>query len=537
LLSNTSKGVLDAREDTLLIITVRKNRNLTQARYRLRHLVALAIPVLAILAVVVTARANAASNSPQRADANQLLADSLRAVGGQERLEAIKGMTLTATRATAINAVASSDEAPPMIFDRVTDQMDFGTRMLKETSSLNFTGLSADINTISIYTPEGGYTDSAGSLAPLDPTFVYRAEDLFLTHPLLALLSAAQDQRAELGKADSVAGFSCTWVAFTAHAVPMKTCINNASKLPVALEIKRDYPQDDYAALWGTFVTRYTFTNWTIEPNGVFFPRTWREETGHGENSVIYVQNIVFSMKAAAPIHVPDNFKQAFAKTMARTPTEQAAENHGTGEPQELGDGVYVLPGKLYLRNVLLVRQSDGIVIVEAPVSPENSAYVRKQATKLFPGAKIKALISTDNIWGHVAGVAGYGDAGVSLYVLDRNVDLVARLLEAGGAKSGSIRAVAAKTTIGSGTNAVEVIPYRTAYGAKMMAVYLPDQKLLWASDLFLPKPWQPEFQTEHLWEIRSLIDREQLAVERVMGDHRPPEEWAVVVKEIPEGV
>jgi hypothetical protein len=70
-----------------------------------------------------------------------------------------------------------------------------------------------------------------------------------------------------------------------------------------------------------------------------------------------------------------------------------------------------------------------------------------------------------------------------------------------------------------------------------MMAVYLPDQKLLWASDLFLPKPWQPEFQTEHLWEIRSLIDREQLKVERVMGDHRPPEEWAVVVKEIPEGV
>jgi hypothetical protein len=522
----------------LLTITPLKNLKLKQTPHKLSPLTgALVAPALAMLFVVAGAPPNAASQSPQPTDVRKLLADSVHAVGGQERLEAIKGMTLNATRTTPMDAVASQDEAPPMIFDRVTDQMDFGAMTLKETSSLNFTGLPSDINSISVYTPQGGYTDSAGNLAPLDPTFVYRAQDLFLTHPLLALLSAARDQNAQLERTESVSGSSCTWIAFTAGSVPMKICVNESSKLPVALEIKRNYPQDDYTSLWGTFVTRYTFTNWTIEPNGVFFPRTWREETGHGENSIIYVQNISFSTKTSAPLAVPDNFKQAFTKTMSRTPTEQAAENYGTGEPKDLGDGIYVLPGKLYMRNVLLIRQADGVVIVEAPVSPENSAFVRSQAAKLFPGTKVKALISTDNIWGHVAGVAGYGDPGISLYVLDRNVDLVTRLMEAGGTKSGNIRSVAAKTTIGSGANAVEVIPYRTAYGAKMMAVYLPDKKLLWASDLFLPKPWQPEFQTEHLWEIRSLINREQLKVERVMGDHRPPEEWAVVVKEIPEGV
>jgi hypothetical protein len=522
-------------EATLLIVAAQKNLRSKEAVYRLSRLV-LAFSALAIL-LIAAASANAGSGAPESADVHQVIADALHAVGGQERLEAIKGMTLSATRATAIDAVASHDEAPPMLFDRVTDQMDFGAKTLKETSSLNFTGLASDINSISIYTPQGGYTDSAGALTPLDPTFVYRAEDLFLIHPLLALLSAAHDQKAELGKTDSISGSSCRWVAFAASGVPTRICIDDSSKLPIALEIKRDYPQDDYAFLWGTFVTRYTFTNWTIEPNGVFFPRTWREETGHGENSIIYVQSISFSSKAAAPFKVPDDFKQAFAKTMARTATEQATENYGSAPPQDLGDGVYVLPGKLYLRNVLLIRQTDGVVVVEAPVSVENSAYVRNEAAKLFPGTKIKALISTDNIWGHVAGVAGYGDAGIPLYVLDRNVDLVTRLMEAGGAKSSNIRSVAAKITIGSGSNAVEVIPYRTSYGAKMMAVYLPDKKLLWASDLFLPKPWQPEFQTEHLWEIRQLIEREQLKVERVMGDHRPPEDWAAVVKEIPEAV
>jgi hypothetical protein len=530
--------VLATLEATLLTITPLKNFGLKQARYKVpRFTVALAVTALATLLAVTAAPANAATNSPQPADTHKLLADSLHAVGGQERLEAIKGMTLTATRTTPIDSVASNDEAPPMLFDRVTDQMDFAAKTLKETSALNFTGLSSDINSISVYTPQGGYTDSSGNLAPLDPTFVYRAQDLFLTDPLLALLSAAQDQNAQLGKSELVTGSSCTWISFTADSVPMKICINDSSKLPVALEIKRDYPQDDYTSLWGTFVTRYVFTNWTIEPNGIFFPRTWREETGHGENSIIYVQNVTFSTKNPAPLTVPDNFKQAFAKTMSRTPADQAAENNGTAEPKDLGDGIFVLPGKLYMRNVVLIRQQDGVVIVEAPVSAENSAYVRNQAAKLFPGAKIKALISTDNIWGHVAGVAGYGDPSISLYVLDRNVDLVKHLMEASGAKSGNIRSVAAKTTIGSGANSIEVIPYRTAYGAKMMAVYLPDKKLLWASDLFLPKPWQPEFQTEHLWEIRSLINREQLDVQRIMGDHRPPEEWAVVAKEIPEGV
>jgi len=479
-----------------------------------------------------------ASKSPRPStDAQRLLTESLAAVGGRERLGAIKGMRMTATRVTAINAVASSDDAPPMLFDRVTDQLDFEARTLKETSSLDFTGLSSDINTISVYTPQGGYTDSAGNLNALDPAFIYRAEDLFLIHPLLSLLTAARDRSAVIVKSDSVAGFPCTWMAFTSGVIPTRVCLSDINKLPVALEIQRNYPQDDYASLWGTFTTRYIFTDWTIEPNGIFFPRTWREDTGHGENSFIYVQSIVFDTKPSPPIEVPDNFKQAFAKTMSRSPAELAAENYGTTDPLDLGGGIYILPGKLYLRNVLLIRQSDGIVIVEAPVSPENSVHVREEAAELFPGTKLKAVISTDNIWGHVAGVAGYRDSGVPLYVLDRNVDLVKSLMAAAGAKSSNIRSVASMVTIGSGNNAVEVIPYRTAYGARMMAVYLPDKKLLWASDLFLPKTWQPDFQVEHLWEIRSLIDREHLQVDRVMGDHRPPENWALVSKDIPSGV
>jgi hypothetical protein len=33
------------------------------------------------------------------------------------------------------------------------------------------------------------------------------------------------------------------------------------------------------------------------------------------------------------------------------------------------------------------------------------------------------------------------------------------------------------------------------------------------------------------------MIAREHIQVERIMGDHRPPEEWTAVLKDIPDGV
>jgi hypothetical protein len=477
------------------------------------------------------------ANRPGHPDVRQVLEESLQAMGGAEKFGAVRGLILTATRTTPVNSVASTDDAPPMLIERVTEQMDLEKKTLKETSSLNFTGLAADINTVSVYSPQGGFTDSNGDLSALAPAFVYRAEDLFLITPMLALQSAARDSRAVLGDTESVSGFPCTWISFSSESTPMRICVSVTNKLPVALEFARDYPQDDYAALWGKFVTRYTFTRWTIDPSGRFFPRTWREETGHGQNSMFYVQSVTFSTSSPTPVSVPANFKEEFAKTMGRTPAEQAAENYGSDDPVSLGNGVYALPGKLYRRNVLLVRQTDGVVIIEAPVSPQHSDYVKSQAARLFPGLKIKAVVSTDNIWGHVAGIAGYADTGIPLYVLDRNVNLIRRLLEVDGTKHNQIHLVASRTTIGSGINSIELIPYRTPYGARMMAVYLPSEKLLWASDLFLPKRWQVDDQAEHLWEIRQMIAREQIQVERIMGDHRPPEEWAAVIKDIPDGV
>ena len=66
------------------------------------------------------------------------------------------------------------------------------------------------------------------------------------------------------------------------------------------------------------------------------------------------------------------------------------------------------LPGAF---NVALVRQPDGVVVIEATTSGPYSAAVIAAAEKRFPGAKIKAVVTTSDAWPHVGGIREYVSA------------------------------------------------------------------------------------------------------------------------------
>jgi hypothetical protein len=58
----------------------------------------------------------------------------------------------------------------------------------------------------------------------------------------------------------------------------------------------------------------------------------------------------------------------------------------------ELAPGVVFIPGSW---NSTLVRQQDGIVILEAPISSGYSAQVIAEARHRFPGVPVKAVITS----------------------------------------------------------------------------------------------------------------------------------------------
>jgi hypothetical protein len=74
-----------------------------------------------------------------------------------------------------------------------------------------------------------------------------------------------------------------------------------------------------------------------------------------------------------------------------------------TREPAtELPPGLVFIPGSW---NSTLVRQEDGIVILEAPISSGYSAQAIAEARRRFPGLPVKAVITTSDSWPHLAGV------------------------------------------------------------------------------------------------------------------------------------
>src|SRR5580700_6403409 len=55
--------------------------------------------------------------------------------------------------------------------------------------------------------------------------------------------------------------------------------------------------------------------------------------------------------------------------------------------------------------NSTLVKQPDGIVILEAPISGLYTQGVIETARKRYPGMPLKAVLSTSDSWPHTGGV------------------------------------------------------------------------------------------------------------------------------------
>src|SRR5262249_48765856 len=143
--------------------------------------------------------------------------------------------------------------------------------------------------------------------------------------------------------------------------------------------------------------------------------------------------------------------------------------------------------------DVVEVKQDDGIVILEGPLSSDYSARAIDDARQRFGSAPIKAVISTSDAWPHIGGMREYVARRIPIYALDLNVPILTRLFAAKyesfpdalakTPRRPALHVVSGKTVVGSGANRLEIHPYRTASGERQMMVYWPEHQLLYTSD------------------------------------------------------
>ena len=91
------------------------------------------------------------------------------------------------------------------------------------------------------------------------------------------------------------------------------------------------------------------------------------------------------------------------------------------------------------------------------------------------------------------------------------------------------MKVVSARTTLGSGPNRMELVPYRTASGERQMMAYFPEHRLLYTSDLFTIRGTQV-FLPQQVAEAVQAVAREHLVVERAFGMHYDAIPWKTVL-------
>jgi hypothetical protein len=325
-------------------------------------------------------------------------------------------------------------------------------------------------------------------------------------------------------------------VRWTGAGARFKLFVNAYTSLPTAVEVERAFPYSAFWSVWGDVTCRVYFSNWELH-GGVRYPMQWDEERNGQPYRSLTVTSVAFD-GAADPVAfaISKEVRAAFAAAGA-----EWIENMPLGRPGrpavELAPGIVQIPGWW---NVALVRQSDGVVVLEAPISSGYSAKIIAEAERRFPGLPVKAVISTSDAWPHLGGVREYVARGVPVYLLDLNRSIVERALKAPHTavpdalaktpREAKLNAISSRTELGSGVNRIELYPVRGEGGERMVMVYFPSIGLLYGSDLVQKNPDGSYFSAQYLSELVAAAQREKLTVDRVFALHQGVTPWTEVV-------
>jgi hypothetical protein len=327
-------------------------------------------------------------------------------------------------------------------------------------------------------------------------------------------------------------------LAFTRNGQRLRLRLNSWTHLPTMMEVVHD----DVFGIWGDVVERRWYSFWTLEKGGLRYPR----QTSVEWNGVTYSDDTVQALTVDGPVDeaqfaIPAETRAAYAAAPPR-PTGLASVPLDETKAIAITDSIVQLPGVF---NVALVHQPDGVVVIEATTSGPYSAAVLAVAEKHFPGAKIKAVVTTSDAWPHVGGLREYVSRGIPIYALDLNVPILTRIAAAAHTftpdtlarrpRAPIFKVVSERTVIGSGDTRIEILPVRGETGERMMIAWLPGAHVLYSSDLIQrDRPGTGFFMPEMLAEVATAVEREHIdGIERVMGMHLAPTPWADVTRAI----
>ena len=466
--------------------------------------------------------------------ARQCVSLGLDAMGGGDRLE-----KLTSIRLQTIGHILLTEQSyrqAPFItsYERDVITLDFGgNRVLTETKS---TWPENDLNqpdseSTLIVGPDGGAYHTKNGDSPCGLSSQDEARERLALGPASVLLTAAHASDLHFAPPEPVRGSSHAVVAFTWQKVPVRVLLNPFNHLPDAVETTQEF--HDFWYFWGDVEQRTYFDNYKLV-QGISFPtNVIRERNGTVWNSE-QALNVEFN------VAIDDKAFSMDAK-IAKISAGQPGWNRGFRAKADtvLAPGIDMFPGAW---NSTIVKEPDGVVILEAPISGLYTQGVIDEARKRYPGAAITAVLSTSDSWPHTGGVRVAVADLLPIFILDLNQPLLDKMVSAphsldpDALQNSKDKAkprwtiVAAKVMVGSGANRMELYPLRGASTERQYMVYFPEHRLLYASDTLALNGDGSLYDPELMNEVAQAVKRENLTVDKVFAMHQGPVDWGQVI-------
>ena len=480
----------------------------------------------------------------QERTTSTILHQAIDAQGGEQRLRAIRTVQWSASGYRNELEQSERPEGPYLTdFLTVREIDDYaGDRSLYAEDAAVYPLYKSASTTVvadGIAMQSNGGPFSAGT-----PQAIQLARERMALNPERLLLTAlaASDARRE---ADTVLqGIPQTVIRFTLDGAPVRIFLNAYTQLPTAMDYSGPLAHTSYYAFLGDVTVRTYYSLWWLAKGGVHLPMQ-RTIEGNGMPDRMFV---IRKLELDSPVNdaeltIPAEIRAKFKPDAKPRDLEKARLGNPSQPASELAPGIVFIPGSW---NTTIIGQDDGVVILEAPISSGYSSQVIAEAHKRFPNLPIKAVITTSDSWPHIAGVREFVAQGVPVYALDLNEPILERLINASRNSKPDLLAssprkpvfhlISQRTTLGTGSNRLEIIPIRGETSERQLMVYFPDHHLLYGSDPFQKLPDGSYFYPQTVTELMDAVTREHLTPERFFMMHVGPTPWPDLQKAITAG-
>lgn len=197
----------------------------------------------------------------------------------------------------------------------------------------------------------------------------------------------------------------------------------------------------------------------------------------------------------------------------------------------ELAPGVYHVTGPSH--HQLVVEMNDHVIVVDAPLYESRSAAVLAEIERAIPDKPIRHIVATHFHYDHSGGFRHYAaEGGVTVWSAAQSTRFFRRALDnlhtvvpdrlQQNPTAVDVRPIDVLQTFTDEGRKVEVHKVASSHSEDMLVVYLPNERILFNTDLFSPGDVPPLPPPSSTWarDLYDEVTRLGLDVAQIAGGH-----------------